>query len=188
MTWPRNALLLLLVLSLALPACGFRLRGAVDLPPAMEHAAAEGVAQYSALGEALARSWQQSGGRLDFDADAESARTRLTITRDDLSRRTLSVDSAGRPNEYQLTYKVAFELFDADGEPLMESQSVSVNRAYQFNPDNSLAMADEEERLEQILAEEAAVQMLRRITFQLRQSAKTPSPSTPAERDDETAR
>jgi len=174
----RYGLLALLILSLTLPACGFRLRGAVDLPPAMEHAVAEGVAQYSALGEALARSWQQSGGKLDFDADAEPARTRLTITRDDMSRRTLSVDSAGRPNEYQLTYKVDFRLTDASGEPLLESQSVSVNRAYQFNADNSLAMADEEERLERILSEEAAVQMLRRITFQLRRPAETTLPTT----------
>ncbi|MDZ7662231.1 LPS assembly lipoprotein LptE [Thiohalophilus sp.] len=174
----RYALLALLMLSLALPACGFRLRGAVDLPPAMEHVVAEGVGQYSPLGGALVRSWQQSGGRLDFDADAGPPRTRLVITRDDISRRTLSVDSAGRPNEYQLTYNVDFKLIDASGEPLLESQSVSVNRAYQFNADNSLAMADEEARLKRILAEEAAVQMLRRITFQLRHPPETTLPTT----------
>ncbi len=188
----------LLILSLVLQACGFRLRGAVDMPPELQTTVAEGVAAYSSLGEALSRSWRQSDARLEFDRELQGDAARLIITREELSRRTLSIDSAGRPNEYELRYQVAFNLQDAAGRSLLENQSINVTRAYQFNPDNALAMDDEEARLEKILAEDAALQMLRRITFQLRNRATTtpaedalpvtPQVDGPDERDDETAR
>ncbi|MDZ7804134.1 LPS assembly lipoprotein LptE [Thiohalophilus sp.] len=190
-------LLLILILTLALQACGFRLRGAVEMPPELQYTLAEGVAPYSALGESLSRAWRRSEAELDFERDGAGPAARLVIKRDEVTRRTLSVDSAGRPNEYELRYQVSFTLEDAGGQPLLQNQTVTVSRAYQFNPDNALAMDDEEQRLERLLAEEAALQMLRRITFQLRNRAAQPAPAAeeaaPAFEadngvDDETAR
>jgi len=190
--------LLLLMLGLVLQACGFHLRGAVDMPPALQHTVAEGVAPYSPLGEALSRAWRQSNAQLEFErAAADDDATRLIIAREAVSRRTLSVDSVGRPNEYELRYQVDFTLQDATGQQLLSGQNVSVNRAYQFNPDNALAMDDEEERLRKVLAEDAALQILRRVTFQLRNrpavlpaadEAPTPNPGQESDVDDETAR
>jgi LPS-assembly lipoprotein len=175
-----RCLLLLLTLGLALQACGFRLRGSVEMPPQLQQTVAEGVAAYSELGEALSRSWRQSGAQLYFDRQGEVEMARLVIKRDEVTRRTLSVDSAGRPNEYQLRYQVSFSLQDAAGAPLLADQNVSANRAYQFDPANILAMDDEEARLKKVLAEEAALQMLRRITFQLRNRPPEPPATDPA--------
>lgn len=189
-------LLPVLILGLALQACGFRLRGSVDMPPGLQQTVAEGVAAYSALGQALGRSWQQSGGQLYFDREAGAGMARLVIKQDEVSRRTLSVDSAGRPNEYELRYQVNFSLQDADGAQLLDRQSVSADRAYQFDPANILATEDEEQRLKKVLAEEVALQMLRRITFQLRhRPAELPGDAPAADEsfpvngnDNETAR
>ncbi|MDR9435950.1 MAG: LPS assembly lipoprotein LptE [Thiohalophilus sp.] len=198
MSMTRYWLPLLLILALALQACGFRLRGAVDMPPELQYTVAEGVAPYSALGESLSRSWRLSNARLDFEREAVgSSAARLVINGEDVTRRTLSVDSAGRPNEYELRYQVRFTLEDAGGQPLLQNQNITVSRAYQFDPNNALAMDDEEARLERLLAEEAALQMMRRITFQLRHRAAQPAPEgeepAPAFEagngaDDETAR
>ncbi|MFO8024213.1 LPS assembly lipoprotein LptE [Thiohalophilus sp.] len=196
MSKTRYWLPLLLILTLVLQACGFRLRGAVDMPPQLQYTVAEGVAPYSALGESLSRSWRLSDAKLEF-GDATGAAARLVINREDVTRRTLSVDSAGRPNEYELRYQVSFTLENADGQPLLQNQTISVRRSYQFDPNNALAMDDEEARLERLLAEEAALQMMRRITFQMRQRADQPAPdaeqSEPAfeadnQGDDEAAR
>lgn len=179
----------LLMLGLALPACGFHLRGAVEMPPALQYTVAEGLAPYSDLGEALSRAWRQSGAQLEFGRGADAEAARLVINRDEVSRRTLSVDSAGRPNEYELRYQVDFTLRDAAGRTLLKNQSAMANRAYQFNPDNALAMDDEEQRLKRVLAEDIAVQMLRRITFQVRnRPADEPDAGQRDASDDETAR
>lgn len=175
MSMTRNWLPLLLILTLVLQACGFRLRGAVEMPPELQNTVAEGVAPYSALGESLSRSWRQSDAQLDF-GEAAGAAARLVIQHEDVTRRTLSVDSAGRLNEYELRYQVSFTLEDAGGQPLLQNQSISVRRSYQFDPNNALAMDDEEARLERLLVKEAALQMMRRITFQLRHRAAQPAP------------
>lgn len=174
----RNLLLIGLVPVLLLQACGFHLRGATEMPPALQQTVAEGVNPYSELGEALARAWRQSGAKLLFVQPAGEGMARLVIHRDQVTRRTLSVDSAGRPNEYELRYQVGFALEDAGGRQLLRNQTASADRAYQFNPDNILAMDDEEARLKRILAEEIAQQMLRRITFQLRHSTDMTLPTT----------
>lgn len=179
----------LLILGLVLPACGFHLRGAVEMPPALQYTVAEGVAPYSDLGEALSRAWRQSEAQLEFGRGADVEAARLVINRDEVSRHTLSVDSAGRPNEYELRYQVDFTLRDAAGRTLLQNQGATANRAYQFNPDNALAMDDEEQRLKRVLAEDVAVQMLRRITFQLRnRPADEPDAGQRDASDDETAR
>lgn len=197
MSRTRDWLPLLLILTLMLQACGFHLRGAAEMPPELQYTVAEGVAPYSALGESLSRFWQQSDAQLDFGRGAAGSTARLVITRDDVTRRTLSVDSAGRANEYELRYQVSFTLEDADGQPLLQNQNITVNRTYRFNPDNALAMDDEEARLKRLLAEEAALQMMRRITFQMRNRTAEPAPQAeePAPAfepdngvDDETAR
>lgn len=172
---------LLLVLILSLQACGFRLRGSVEMPPGLQQTVVDGVAAYSELGQALGRSWQQSGGQLYFDREGGAGMARLVISQDEVSRRTLSVDSAGRPNEYELRYQVNFSLQAADGSPLLDKQNVSAERAYQFDPANILATEDEEQRLKKVLAEELALQMLRRITFQLRNRPAELPDEAPAE-------
>lgn len=190
--------LLTLLTVLVLTGCGFHLRSSAEMPPVVQHTVAEGVAPYSELGEALSRSWQQSGASLSFER-ATSGAARLRITRNQVTRRTLSVDSAGRPREYELSLQVAFSLLDPDGKTLLSNQSLVERRSFQFNPANILAMEDEEIRLRKILAEQAALQIQRRVSFQLRNrpaesessnnqdtdSINNPSPSTGP---DETAR
>lgn len=178
--------LLPLLVALLAASCGFHLRGAMELPPALQHTAVDGVAPYSELGEALDRAWRQSDATLLFERATGGEKTaHLQIIRDEVSRSTLAVDSAGRPTEYELHYQVTFALQDAAGKRLLRSQGVGASRTFQFNPANILAMEEEEARLKKILAEEVAQQILRRVSFQLR--SQVDSPAT-GESGDETAR
>jgi len=151
---------------LLLQACGFRLRGAPEIPPAMQQAVVQGVAPYSELGLAMSREWTQAGGSLDFDGERTDA-VRLVISRDEFSRRTLSVDSAGRPTEYELQYSLDFAMQDAGGNDLLNDQTIQQYRAYRFDPDNVLAKSDEEARIKKDMLRQAVSQMIQRITYQL---------------------
>ena len=146
---------------LMLSACGFHLRGAADLPEAMEATLLEGVGLNSDLGRALQQSIRGGGGRIVTRTD--DASVVLAVQRNDMRRRVLSVDSRGKANEYELTYTLGFALRDPGGKPLLEPQTISVVRAYNFDPDNALAMSNEEARVKQGMVDSAVAQMLRRI-------------------------
>ena len=181
----------LLAALLASSACGFRLRGAIELPPELQQTVAEGVAPYSDLGLAMSQAWNQSDASLQFAGQREGgADMRLVITRNEVTRRVLSVDSAGRPNEYELQYQLGFDLQAADGSPLLAPQSITQYREYRFDPANVLAKSDEEARLKKDMVREAVAQMLRRISRQLknRPAVEPASPATSAAETDETAR
>jgi LPS-assembly lipoprotein len=181
-------LISLVVVLLLLQACGFRLRGAPEIPPAMQQAVVQGVAPYSELGLALSREWTRAGGNLDFAGERTDA-VRLVISRDEISRRALSVDSAGRPTEYELQYTLVFAMQDAGGNSLLNSQTIKQYRAYRFDPDNVLAKSDEEARIKKDMVRQAVSQMLQRITYQLNHSspATTMQPETTTSPADETA-
>lgn len=152
---------LVLAIALALPACGFHLRGAADLPAAMEATLVEGVGLNSDLGRALQQSIRGGGGNVVKSTDDASAV--LSVQKNDMRRRVLSVDSRGKANEYELTYTLGFALRDPKGTQLLEPQTISVVRAYNFDADNALAMSNEEARVQREMVESAVAQMLRRI-------------------------
>ncbi|UCE88142.1 MAG: hypothetical protein JSW10_07120 [Pseudomonadota bacterium] len=150
-----------LVAMLMLSACGFHLRGAADLPEAMESTFLEGVGLNSDLGRALQQSIRSGGGRVV--TRAEDASAVLAVQRNDMRRRVLSVDAQGKANEYELTYTLGFALKDPGGTPLLEPQTIAVVRAFNFDADNALAMSNEEARLAQEMVDSAVAQMLRRV-------------------------
>lgn len=180
----------MLLIGVLLSACGFHLRGAVELPVPMQQTVAQGVAPYSELGLALSQAWRQSGGSLTFDAEQQPDAVRLVIDRKTFTRRTLAVDSAGRPTEYELQYTLGFGLQSAEGFGLVKPQAITLYREYRFDPANALAKSDEEMRIKQEMIRLAVDQMVRRITTQLsnRPPPKANNPETTATPGHETAR
>jgi LPS-assembly lipoprotein len=153
--------------------CGFRLRGSIELPAELTKVAIEGTRPNGELGVALRNGLARVGGQV-VDS-AEFAQSVLVITRDSSSRRVLSVDSIGQANEYELAYTLGFRLDDPDGTNRVVQQSINLRRQYRYNPDQTLAKADEEVRLVREMREDAVRQMLRRLKAGL----DNPVPTTP---------
>ena len=152
--------MLLVTSCLSLTSCGFHLRGAVELPPAMARtfiAGAENSPLYYELESALLA----AGGQVVESAEAADAILTLHSAR--YGRRVLSVDSAGRASEYELSLRVAFSLSDNGGELLARQDEVSVLRDYRFDPDNVLASGAQEEALQVELRRYAVRQILSRL-------------------------
>ena len=158
-----------------LSGCGFRLRGSIDLPPELTEVALEGTRPNGELGIALRNGFARVGGQV-VDS-AASANSVLVITQDSSSRRVLSVDSTGQANEYELAYTLGFRLDDPDGTNRVVQQSINLRRQYRFDPNLTLAKADQEARLVREMRQDAVRQMLRR----LKAGIENPVPVVPSE-------
>lgn len=158
-----------------LSGCGFHMRGSIDLPEELTEVALEGARPNGELGVALRNGFARVGGQV-VDS-GESASSVLVITQDSYTRRVLSVDSIGQANEYELRYTVGFRLDDPGGTNRVVQQSINLRRQYRYDPNLTLAKADEEARLVREMRQDAAHQLLRR----LKAGIENPLPVAPIE-------
>ena len=159
---------LLVVITLQLSACGFRLRGAIELPESLSTIAIEGTTEHSELGRVLYRSLKRGGVTIVSTTDAA---LRLQILKDDVQRRVLSVDASGKANEYELKHRLHYSAIDNNGEPLVLDQEISTVRAYQFDPNSILAKGDEEKKLRKDIILRSAQQLLRQLSAAMKMHA-----------------
>lgn len=177
---------LLLVLVVQLSACGFRLRGAITLPESLSSVAIEGTSEHTDLGRVLYRSLKRGGVII---TSADEAGLRIQILRDEVLRRVLSVDAAGKANEYELKHLLRYTAIDKEGHEIVRAQDISTVRAYKFDPNSLLAKGDEEKQLRKTIILSSAQQLLRQLTAAMRQqdtrndtSVETaPATTTPVE-------
>jgi len=157
-----------LLLSVSLSGCGFRMRGALEIPVQYKSVAFFGVAEFSPLGKVL-RQYLSSAG-LEYKKESPQADLVLTITKDDFRRRVLSVNSSGAANEYELIYTMATKASNAQGEALANEITIELTRNYIFDPNNVLAKSDEEARIKTQMQQLAVRQSLRQLNVRLKQN------------------
>ena len=170
----KNFKLTYLLLSILITSCGFHLRGSQDFSKILPEVNVSGVNKYSDLGRELLRSLATANVNV-FDESSII----LNITNDTFSKRVLSVDSAGRANQYELRYDVSFTLVKtAKNEKeqkivdLIPAQNISEKREYLFDANLILATQDEENRLKQDMRQSVILQLMRRLKFLLKANNK----------------
>jgi LPS-assembly lipoprotein len=156
-----------LLLSLALSACGFHLRGAVAIPAVLKETRIVGVAEYAPLALELKRVLVNAGAKV-LPAKAKAAAT-IVISQDNYKRRVLSVDAQGRAAEYGLVYTLSFQVNDAAGKPIVSNQTIELNRDFRFDPNAVLAKESEEQQIRADMIRMAVHQMMRRVDAALKQ-------------------
>ena len=170
-----NLFLLFLVASIH-SGCGFHLRGSQDLSAELPEIQLTGVNQHSELGRDLNRAL--AAAKVSVVAESTVV---LNITRNTISKRVLSVDSAGRANQYELNYQLGFALLkkvNTEGNKqqlvdLIKPQSISEKREYLFDANLVLAKSGEETNLNNNMRQSAILQLLRRLKFSLKAKDKT---------------
>jgi LPS-assembly lipoprotein len=168
---PSAALLtsVLLVVGLSLSACGFHLRGSVQLPPVMARTYVE-AGRAGELAEDLRELLRSSGVQLVGSKPEASAVIRLLG--DQRERRVIAVDTSGAASAYELSYQARFELLDGDGAVLLGGQSLSRSRDLNFDGANVLGKSREEEQIYAALRSDVAAAILQRIQYGLPEGAK----------------
>ncbi len=156
------------MLMLLLTACGYHLRGAIQLPEALQKIYVRGAS--AELTNAIARTFRSASGELV--ATAAEAGMILNVINEDYQRRTISIDSSGYSNEYDLVYRLTFDLLDNQGAVLISAQTIEVSKSY-FNEQSSntvLSKGNEEAVLRKELYSLAVRSVIDRARAELKKS------------------
>jgi LPS-assembly lipoprotein len=141
--------------------CGFHLQGHAPLPAAVRNAYLEVPDRQSDFVQSLRRALLSNGVQLAQDKGAASAV--VSIVKDNLTRRVLSVSATNQPNQYELTYTVGFTVTKGEQE-LLPQQEISATRSYSFDERLLLAKDHEEDILRQDMAHDLADMLMRRLS------------------------
>ena len=148
-------------LAALLAACGFHLQGHTPLPATVKTPYLEAPERQSDFIQSLRRALLSNGAQLSEQRDKASAV--VSILRDTVSRRVLSVSATNQPNQYEVTYTIAFAV-TAGGKELLAPQEVTVTRTYSFDERLLLAKGHEEDVLRQDMAHDLADMVMRRLS------------------------
>ncbi len=171
--------LTLVVLSLALTACGFHLRDALLLPGDLGPLRVVTKNSYSPLGQSLSEALGRAGATPAAEGVDDKVAT-LQILSERWASTPLSVNQFGRAQEYTLRYAVVFELHRADGTDLVPRQAIELSRDYISVPTNSAGTEGEREILARELRRDMVASILRRIDAASRTPAAVEVPAADA--------
>lgn len=153
--------LVALTTAVAVPACGFRLRGSAAYNFRTLHlATANGSPFYTELRQGLA-----SSGDLRVVATPAEAEAILELTPpnpiDDKS--ILSLSGGGKVREYRLTKRIAFRVHDGKGGEWLPTNEIVIRREFSYDDTLALAKELEERSLLADMQSDAIRQLVRRL-------------------------
>ena len=161
----RQTLLRLAGLSMVaalLPACGFQLRQAPNLPFNTMFA---GFSEGSSLGQELKRSLEASDVRVISDnRQLDSAQVILEILQDQREKTVVGVNASGQVREFQLRIRFKFRLRGKDGNEIIPETELLLQRDISFNESGALAKEAEEALIYRSMQNDIVQQALRRLS------------------------
>ncbi len=155
----------ILILCSTLLNCGFALRGAYEMPEAMQVTYINSLQADAQLVRSLKLALKSSGIKIvDIKTDDVAV---LKLYREVKDKRTVSVDSLGRAREYTLTYALNFSLIAKPYEFEIAEQTIRIERDFIFDPEDVLGNS----RGEAQLYEEMQQDLVRLLLLRLQSKA-----------------
>lgn len=151
---PLLAMTLAFTLSL-LSACGFQLRGAVDISADKLLLSLQDESANEKLSRALKRSLRDNGVQLVADAPYN-----LKIDKSRFNRESVSLDSSARVDEYSLTLSVHYTLHSIKSDQ-SKTQSAIIERVYTYDAGAAAAKDEQESLLREEMYEAIATRIIR---------------------------
>jgi len=145
---------------LLLASCGFHLQGRQPLPNSFEYTCVDTKDEQTDFVQDLRKALISSGATLISTAGSTGAT--ISVHKDELTEKILSVSARNIPTEYELTYKVEFSV-TANGKPLIEHEEISATRDLSFDEAQLLAKEREQEILQEALAHDLVALVMRRL-------------------------
>jgi len=157
-----HRVLFILVLTLTQASCGFHLRGFIEMPKWINNIAIVLQHAHRDLGPLLKK--QLEAYHIRVLEDPLAASYVIIIEHDDVEKNIVSISSSTTPRQYQLTYTVQFIVQDAQDKIVLPSSKVISTRQITINSDRILGSTDEEEKFKREMREEAALQIINRLS------------------------
>lgn len=146
---------------LTLTACGFHLRGEVELPPELQRLRLDMADSGPRIRRDLAAALERGGVTL-MPAEATDAAV-LRVPVNIAYTEALTISEQARVREYAVRHRVVFELLAADGKSILPPQEILLQRDFVFDERDALGVAGQEEALRRDLEREMVRAILRRI-------------------------
>jgi LPS-assembly lipoprotein len=151
-------------LTLALAGCGFRLRGALQLPFASLRS---NLSEQSEIGRELRAQLQASGVQLVEPALAgqlqSPAEVELTVLNEQRERAVVGITSIGQVRELQLRVRFKFRVRSGQGRDLIDDLELLQERDLSYDEALVLGKQAEEELLYREMQSDIVRQLMRRL-------------------------
>tara|TARA_B110000914_G_scaffold154848_1_gene135946 strand:+ start:30 stop:515 length:486 start_codon:yes stop_codon:yes gene_type:complete len=131
--------IIIISILLTLSACGYSMRGSINIPSSIKSISVTSD-QYSELVDILNSSLNSSNIKSSISKDDNMYG--IVILSETFNRRQLSINSAGRVNEYELIYSVNFELKIPNKKSIKDR--IILYRDYSFDENNVMGNSDRE--------------------------------------------
>jgi LPS-assembly lipoprotein len=141
-----------------LSACGFHLRGQVDLPVGLRILDLDAQQADTLTQNILRQSLLSNGVTLSGDAPYT-----LKILNESGDRRVLTVTSNAKASEYELIQNLTFELLDTKGDAVSDAQTITSYRTLQYDASAEIGKAQEEANLRREMKQSNAYNVLLRL-------------------------
>ncbi len=164
----RRAILGLLVSApmAGLLACGYRMRGMVDLP----FKAIAITGNPSPPLRADLQTFILTGTDVQGAINSKDADPILEITNDITGREILAYNAAGQVSAYRLNIRVSFRAYDLSGAEIIPDSEIYMTRDMDFSNATELATDAQQQQFLSLMRKDLAVQILRRVSA----AAKSP--------------
>ena len=151
-----------LLLVLLLSACGFHLRGIIDIPEWLNN-----VSIISRDGDKDLISkmkTQLEGYKIDVNPDPANAKYWLIINKSNVHQQIISIGASTNPRQYQLIMTTLFSLQTPKGQIIKAPKQVMVTRQLTVNNNRILGSNEEETILLNEMHQDTVIQILNRIS------------------------
>ncbi|MGB5338633.1 MAG: LPS assembly lipoprotein LptE [Gammaproteobacteria bacterium] len=145
-----------------LGGCGFHLRGNMAMPAAMSVTYIQSEQHYSTL----TRDFRTAFRAYDMSVTDERslATAVLRVLGNQIEQAVLSVNTAGKVQEYEIRQTLTFSVTTRDNAPLIDEQTVTLSRAYVFSSSDVLGKQREDRVLRESLQRDLVNLALLRIS------------------------
>lgn len=155
-------------MALLLSACGYHLRGGLELPANMKNVYVEGGSP------TLLEHFKQvlRASSVQLAESRKGAGFVIKIANENLHRRVLSLSARGKSNEFALEYRLDYEFANAGDAQLMDWQNLEIKREYYNDQQFVIAKDNEESVIRNEMYQQAVQTIVNRARVVLQTSAK----------------
>ena len=153
---------LVLLVSLSLSACGYRLAGTADLPPELSsiYLVTSGISESQS--RALQRSLKNAGATVVSELDPQSVQLNVSLKVE--PDRQLATSARDGAIVRRVSRGLTFSVKAADGETIAETQTLRQKKDISLNDDSLTASNREQETVTRELEQSLFDQMVRQLT------------------------
>lgn len=151
-------LLIIALMITVTSACGWHLRGQVDIPAALRILNLNVSSVDFVSQNAIKQSLLSNGVTI-----SEDGQYTLNIIKETSGKRTLAVTSNAKASEYELTQTLEFQLLNTDQQAVSDVLTITTYQTLLYDADAEIGKAQEEQNLRLDMKQSNAYKMLLRL-------------------------